>query len=145
GRWSLWRAALSLAFPRSNEDGAAVLARLGIADKLHERTDRLSGGEQQRVAIARVLVQEPAIMLADEPISNVDPARQREIIDLLIDSSERRAATLLVTLHDVGVALGAFPRVVGLRTGQVAFDVPSKEVSPEMIDDLYLIERSLGG
>ena len=144
GTWSFWRSAASLVVPQETEDVARVLGRLGIAHKLHERTDRLSGGEQQRVAIARLIVQGPAIILADEPISNLDPARQGEIMDLLTEQARLAGAALLASLHDVEVALGRFPRVVGLRDGRIAFDLRSEDVTDEMVEDLYAVEESAG-
>ena len=83
GTWSRRRALRSLVRPAEVDVARSALARVGIADKLFERTDRLSGGEQQRVALARVLVQEPELILADEPVSSLDPARAEEVMDLL--------------------------------------------------------------
>ena len=100
----------------------ALLEQVGIPDKLFERTDRLSGGEQQRVAIARALFQQPAVLLADEPVASVDPARARVTIELLRRLCGERGITLVVSLHDVELALACFPRIVGLREGRVLFD-----------------------
>jgi phosphonate transport system ATP-binding protein len=141
GRWPVWRAAWSLLSPRGIDDVSAALHRVGIADKLTERTERLSGGEQQRVAIARVLVQDPEAILADEPIASLDPERGRDIVDLLVELGRERQTTLVVSLHDVGLALGHFERIVGLRAGRVAFDAAPDEVSPASIASLYELTR----
>lgn len=141
GEWPLWKAAVSLASPRGTAAARQALARVGIADKLYERTASLSGGEQQRVAIARVLVQRPAAILADEPIASLDPARGLEIVRLLCEVSSELGTTLLASLHDVDVAMASFHRVVGLREGGVAFDCAPAEVLPDTIDALYAIER----
>jgi phosphonate transport system ATP-binding protein len=110
-----------------------------IPEKLYARTGELSGGQQQRVAIARVLLQNPTAILADEPISNVDPERSREIMNLLRALSLETGKTLVTSLHLIEYALSHYERVVGLREGRVLFDVPSQEVTPEMVKDLYRI------
>jgi len=144
GSWPFWKAALSLLLPRDVQRVRAALDRVGIGDKLHHRTGDLSGGEQQRVAIARVLVQDPVMILADEPVASLDPARGREIISLLLELSEEAGVTLIACLHDVGMALGRFDRVVGLRSGQVAFDKGRADLRDEEVDALYAFERASG-
>lgn len=142
GAWPFWKAAISLAFPQDVGDVRAALTRVGIGDKLYERTGDLSGGEQQRVAIARVLMQDPRAILADEPVASLDPARGREIISLLLDLSVESGVTLIASLHDVGMALNNFERVVGLRAGRIAFDKPRADLRPGEIDELYALERT---
>jgi phosphonate transport system ATP-binding protein len=141
GRWSLAKAVRSLLLrPQEVETAAWALAQVGIPEKLYARTDQLSGGQQQRVALARVLVQDPAAILADEPVSNVDPERSREIMDLLWGMSQTTGKTLVTSLHSVEFARRYFDRLVGLREGALFFDARSTEVSEEMIDQLYRIE-----
>ena len=144
GRWSLWRAALSLLSPREVDGVRAALARVGIEEKLFERTDRLSGGQQQRVAIARVLAQEPAAILADEPIASVDRTRGAEILELMLGLSADLGTTLVVSLHDVDLAMARFQRVVALRAGRVIFDGPPAELSRATIEELYAIDAPGG-
>lgn len=141
GQWSLLRAAVSLVSPRDTAVVAEALRRVGVEDKLHERVDRLSGGQQQRVALARVLVQDPSVILADEPISSLDPARGREVMDLLRDLALELGKTLVVSVHAFEYALTHFDRVIGLREGRVLFDAPAGEVGPEIAGDLYEIEE----
>jgi len=140
GWWSRTRALRSLVKPVQVDVARAALARVGIADKLFERTDRLSGGEQQRVALARVLVQEPELILADEPVSSLDPARAEEVMDLLSEVVADRGRALLVSLHDFGLARRRCDRIVGVRDGRVAFDLPATEVTDELGDALYRID-----
>ena len=129
--------------PRSLDQIVAVLDRLGIADKLWDRTDRLSGGQQQRVAIARALHQEPTLLLADEPVSSLDPARSRAILDVLVDAvSDEPARALVASLHDAPLALSHSTRIVALRNGRLVFDLPTAEVTPRMLDDLYELAGS---
>lgn len=146
GSWPVWKAALSLALPLalpSDTDGVRqVLDRVGIGDKLYERTENLSGGEQQRVAIARVLVQQPVAILADEPLASLDPSRGSEVMNLLQETSAERGAALLASLHDVDVALDRFERVLGLREGRLVFDAAPRELSRETVRDLYAVAPS---
>jgi len=139
GRWSLLQAVVSLIVPLERSRAARALAEVGIADKLYARTDTLSGGQQQRVAIARVLVQDPVAILADEPISSVDPERSREIMTLLRELCDRFDKTLVVSLHAIEYAYSHCERMIGLRAGQVVFDLPAAQVSPQMIEALYRI------
>jgi phosphonate transport system ATP-binding protein len=140
GHWSLPRAAFSLLWPQEVESAIRVLTQVGIPEKLYERTDRLSGGQQQRVALARVLVQDPAAILADEPISNIDPERSRGIMDLLQKLSAETGKTLVVSLHAIEFAYSHFQRVIGLRMGRILFDLPPKEITPDMVEKLYKLE-----
>lgn len=141
GEWNLWRAVLSLISPRDVEQAYAALERVGIGDKLYERTSRLSGGEQQRVALARLLVQGPKAILADEPVSSVDPARAEDLIRMLVSIAEEDGRTLVASLHTVPLALGHFRRIIAIRNGQMLFDRPASLVSPEDLDTLYAFDR----
>ena len=100
----------------------AILGRVGIPEKLYEPTHRLSGGQRQRVAIARALYQRPRALLADEPVSSVDPARARDAVALLTDISRERNLTLCMSLHNVELAREFFTRLIGVRGGRVVFD-----------------------
>ncbi|MBI2462003.1 MAG: phosphonate ABC transporter ATP-binding protein [Candidatus Rokubacteria bacterium] len=137
GRWPTARALLSLAWPQHVASAGEALARVGIAEKLYARTDTLSGGQQQRVAIARVLVQGPDVILGDEPVSSVDPSLAAGIVRLLRDIAEATGKTLLMNLHSVDLALEFFPRIVGVRQGRIAFDLPPGKVTPELLATLY--------
>lgn len=117
-----------------------LLDQVGVADKLFQNSGQLSGGEQQRVAVARALYQEPDLLLADEPVSSVDPARAREVIELLRGVCVERGIGLVVSLHDLALARASLPRLVGLRAGRVAFDGPTEGLDDADFDALYAIE-----
>ncbi|HEY9886800.1 MAG TPA: ATP-binding cassette domain-containing protein [Candidatus Obscuribacterales bacterium] len=138
GRWSLARAAWSLVWPQAVPTAAHALSQVGIPEKLYARTDRLSGGEQQRVAIARVLVQDPVAILADEPIASLDPARAHAVMGLL-QALTTTGKTLVVSLHDIEFALAYCTRLIGLRAGRVQFDAPPHQVQGTMIRELYTL------
>ena len=142
GRWSSWRALSSLVRPRQVEMAREALDRTGIAHKLFARTNELSGGEQQRVALARVLVQAPDLVLADEPVSSLDPARADEVMRLLCETVATASRTLVVSLHDFELAVRRCDRVVGVHTGRIRFDLPSSEVDRRLRDELYALDRT---
>jgi phosphonate transport system ATP-binding protein len=100
----------------------AVLERVGIADKLFERTDSLSGGEQQRVALARALYQQPQMLLADEPVASLDQVRARQIIELLHETAHQEGWTFVVSLHDEALAKEFFPRIIRMEGGRIISD-----------------------
>lgn len=137
-QWSFSKSLVSLIRPMEIQTAFNALEQVGIPEKLYERTDRLSGGQQQRVAIARVLVQNPEAILADEPISNLDPELSKEIIDLLLDLSQRLGKTLVSSLHAIEFALSHYERIIGLRRGRVIFDSSTNLVTESMINSLYL-------
>jgi len=124
GRMSFLRALRAAAFPprRAVAEVYEILERVGIAEKIYEPTRRLSGGQRQRVAIARALYQKPRALLADEPVSSVDPARARDAVALLVEVSRERKLTLCVSLHNLELAREFFPRLIGIRAGRIAFD-----------------------
>jgi phosphonate transport system ATP-binding protein len=136
-RMSLWASLRSLFYPSDMPAAFAALEKFDLGDKLFERVDRLSGGERQRVGLARTLLSEATLWLVDEPLSALDPTRSRQAIATLVDTARERGATLVATLHQVDVALAHFPRIVGLRDGQLAFDLPAGEVTRERLAALY--------
>ena len=137
GRWPTVRSLMSLAKPADIKLAHDALSRVGIGDKLFERTDELSGGQQQRVAIARALVQDPEVILADEPVSSVDPTLATTIVRLLMEISQNTRKTLIVSLHSVDLALAYFPRVIGIKAGKVSFDLAPDKITDAMLEDLY--------
>jgi len=143
GAWSLQRGLASLVAPADIAGARAVLAQLDLADRLFERCDRLSGGQLQRVGIARVLYQRPELLLADEPVSALDPALADLALSQLVAQSERSGATLVASLHAVDLALKWFPRIVGMRAGEVVFDAATASVTPQMLHELYATEGSM--
>ncbi|MET0349975.1 MAG: ATP-binding cassette domain-containing protein [Rhizobacter sp.] len=137
GQWTVGKALWSLVQPADTGGAHEALDRLGLADRLFDRCDRLSGGQLQRVAVARVLYQRPDLLLADEPVSSLDPATSELLVSRLAAQSEATGAALVASLHAVDLALKWFPRVVGVRAGRVMFDLPAGEVSPALLQALY--------
>ena len=140
---SLFASLRSLIVPSDLPGALAALERFDLAEKLFERVDQLSGGERQRVGLARALMSPASLWLIDEPLSSLDPARLQQAMQALVDSASERGATLVTTLHQVDAALAFFPRIIGLRRGKLAFDLPSSQVTQQAFEDLY--ETTSGG
>ena len=117
------------------------LERVGLADKAWQRTDTLSGGEQQRVAIARTLMQKPKIVLADEPVASLDPEISGQVMDLLVQCCIEDNITVLCSLHQVDLALGWANRLIGLRAGKVVLDTPVDESLSQ--EDVMVVYQQL--
>ncbi len=143
GRWGVASTLRNLASPSPVEVERAerCLESVGLADKRRFRCDELSGGQQQRLAIARTLMQEPEVILADEPVASLDPVLADEILELLVRLAEEAKLTLLTSLHQVDLALRNSKRIVALRGGELAFDVPTRELDQRSLAQLYRSER----
>ena len=144
GRWSLAQAIVSLVWPRERHLGVAALDQVGVVDRARVRAGFLSGGEQQRVAVARVLVQDPAVIVADEPVASLDPARAEEVLRILADVARGAGKTLVAAVHSPALARAHFRRLIGLRNGAVSFDAPADRVSEAQLNDLYALEGLRG-
>ena len=141
-RVPLWRS-LTRWFRRDEvRAGLDALAQVGIDDYAFQRASTLSGGQQQRAAIARTLVQNARVILADEPIASLDPESSRRVMDTLAQINRSRKVAVVVSLHQVDVALRYCPRVVALRHGKVVYDGPSANLTPAMLSELYGSELS---
>ncbi len=142
----LWTSLRSLFYPADIPAVFEALEQFDLGDKIFERVDRLSGGERQRVGLARALLAPAELWLVDEPLSALDPTRSRQALESLTLAARTRGITLISTLHQVDMALAHFPRTIGLRDGQVAFDLPSSKVTRELLAQLYVqYENELNG
>jgi phosphonate transport system ATP-binding protein len=113
------------------------LKRVGLLDHAYRRTDELSGGEQQRVAIARTLMQEPALILADEPVSSLDPKLSAVVLDILKRVCQEDGITALVSLHTLELTRQYAARVVGLKKGRICFDGTTNELTGPVVEAIY--------
>ena len=137
GRWSLPRSLAALILPLEQPAAHRALERVGLDTRLHERVGSLSGGEQQRVALARLLVQDPAVLLTDEPVASLDPALSDDVLGLLVDLARRQGRTVLASLHEPALALRHFERIVALREGRIVFDRSARDVTRHDLEALY--------
>lgn len=136
-RVPMWRSLLRYFRRNEVQTGLDALAQVGIDDHAFQRASTLSGGQQQRAAIARTLVQNARIILADEPIASLDPDSSRRVMDTLAHINRTRKVAVVVSLHQVDVALRYCPRVVALRHGRVVYDGPAAALTEDMLHRLY--------
>lgn len=137
GRTPRWRGTFGV-FNRDEKLKAhAALERVGIPQVFAQRSSTLSGGQQQRAAIARTLVQEAEILIADEPISALDPSSARRVMDVLSSINSEDGITVVVSLHQVEYARRYCPRTIAMRDGAIVYDGPSTALSNEFLAELY--------
>jgi len=117
-----------------------LLERVGISEKIYQSTQTLSGGQKQRVAVARALYQNAHTLLADEPVSAVDPARAKHLVELLKGISTENNLTFIMSIHNVELAKEYFQRVIGLKSGSILFDTDS--ISDHSISELYHLNEN---
>lgn len=113
----------------------SALKAVGMAHLADKRADKLSGGERQKVAIARMLMQQPELVLADEPTAALDPTAADEVCELLVKASEN--CTLITVVHNVGLVPLLSQRVIGLKAGEIVLDCASHELTQEQLNKLY--------
>jgi phosphonate transport system ATP-binding protein len=131
------RSLLKLFTRREREIGLQALAEVGMDSYAFQRASTLSGGQQQRAAIARALVQGAKVILADEPIASLDPESSRKVMEILARVNREHGCAVLVSLHQVDVALRYCPRVIAMRDGQVVYDGPAAGLSSGFLNELY--------
>lgn len=133
--WHCWRG-WTRRYPQTEIEAAlAALAAVGLPNRATTRADALSGGERQKVALARLLMQRPQVILADEPTAALDPSAARDVCQLLVKASAN--ATLVSVVHNPALLPVLSQRVIGMQNGRIAFDLPLDQVSTERIDSLY--------
>lgn len=142
GQWPVWKSLASLIYPQDMAGARQVLERVHLGEKLFVRCDQLSGGQLQRIGIARVLYQEAQLILADEPVSALDPTLALDTVQLLVQEAKARNATLVASLHAVDLARSCFDRLVGIRDGRIAFDLPAHAVTDAQLQTLYAAETA---
>ena len=137
GYVSFWKA-----FRRkfSSEDIAAafeLLDRVGLSGYQGTRADALSGGQRQRVGISRALMQQPDLLLVDEPTASLDPKTSRQVMRLLVELAHERGTPAIINIHDVGLAQMFADRIIGLAEGKIVFDGTAQQVTAQVLTDIY--------
>lgn len=132
-----WRSCLRWFTPAEKEQALINLERVGLLSHAYKRADALSGGEQQRVAIARTLMQKPRLILADEPVASLDPKLSRVVLDILKRVSQEDGITTIVSLHTLELTRLYSDRVIGLAQGEVAFEDAPANLTDEVVAHIY--------
>jgi phosphonate transport system ATP-binding protein len=138
---SLLSSLRSLLYPLDIDAAHEALEPFDLGSRLFDRVDRLSGGERQRVGLARALLAPSRLWLLDEPLSALDPVRAARALQIVRQRASQRGITLVVSLHQVDMALAHFPRLIGLQAGMIRFDRPTSQVSTEQLRSLYQREE----
>lgn len=137
-RVSAVRSVAPSVFPRElKEESMACLDRVGLASRAHDRAGRLSGGQQQRVAVARALCQRPRVILADEPVSALDPHAAEQLMNLLRSLAHDEGLAVVVVLHHPDLARRYADRVLGLLRGDLVYNGDPAGVTDVLLDELY--------
>lgn len=119
------------------EEAIDCLRQVDLADVATQRCDTLSGGQSQRVAIARMLMQRPELIMADEPVASLDPAAGREVMELLVRVTRERGLTLLFSSHHLDHARVHADRIIALKDGRIEYDGPPSGLSSGLVHDIY--------
>jgi phosphonate transport system ATP-binding protein len=137
GYVGFWRSLLRR-FPQSDVDEAfRLLDRVGLLHMADKRADELSGGQRQRVGICRALIQNPNLLLVDEPTASLDPKTSRQIMRLICELCAERRLAAIINIHDVALAQMFVQRVVGMRDGALEFDGPPQDLTPDVLTRIY--------
>lgn len=137
GYYSNWQTLLGLFSKEDYARTETALEKVGLADKLKDRSDSLSGGQQQRVSIARTIVQEADLILADEPVSALDPVTSETVMNDFKRLNEENERTIVINIHSVDLARRYASRIIGMRAGEIVFDGPAYAATDEKLNEIY--------
>ena len=125
-------------FPKKDVNEAfRLLDRVGLLEMADKRADELSGGQRQRVGICRALIQDPDLLLVDEPTASLDPKTSRQIMRLINELCKERGLTAIINIHDVLLAQMFSQRIVGLALGNIVYDGSPEGLTPEVLTKIY--------
>lgn len=136
-RTSLFRSIFQWNDREEKLDALQALDTVGLLDEAEQRAANMSGGQQQRVGISRALVQDPNLLLADEPVASLDPASAESVMGYIKDAAGEHDLTTLASLHQVNLAREFGERFIGMKDGRVIFDGYRDDLTFEVIDDIY--------
>ena len=125
-------------FPKDDvREAFRLLDRVGLLEMADKRADELSGGQRQRVGICRALIQNPDLLLVDEPTASLDPKTSRQIMRLINELCAERGLTAIINIHDVLLAQMFSQRIVGLALGKIVYDGSPEGLTPEVLTQIY--------
>jgi len=137
GYVSFWKAFRRKFPPEDIASAFKLLDRVGLSGYQDTRADALSGGERQRVGISRALMQQPDVLLVDEPTASLDPKTSRQIMRLLVELAHEHGTPALVNIHDVGLAQSFADRIIGLAGGRIVFDDSPRKLTADVLTQIY--------
>ena len=132
-----FRASLKMFSPDERADALILLNNLGMANTALQRAETLSGGQQQRVAICRALMQNPKMILADEPIASLDPMNARMVMESLRKIHDEKNLTVISNLHTLDTAKTYCDRIIGMKDGAIVFDDLPEKLSDKLAREIY--------
>jgi phosphonate transport system ATP-binding protein len=125
-------------FPQADIDEAfRLFDRVGLANMADKRADELSGGQRQRVGICRALIQNPELLLVDEPTASLDPKTSRQIMRLIKELCTERKLSAIINIHDVMLAQMFAERIVGLQLGEIVYDGAPADLTADVLTKIY--------
>jgi phosphonate transport system ATP-binding protein len=134
GFWRSW----FRRFPKEDvREAYRLLDRVGLMHMADKRADELSGGQRQRVGICRALIQNPDLLLVDEPTASLDPKTSRQIMRLINELCAERGLAAIINIHDVLLAQMFSQRIVGLELGSIVYDGPPDQLTPDVLTRIY--------
>ena len=134
GFWRSW----FRRFPKEDvKEAYRLLDRVGMMHMADKRADELSGGQRQRVGICRALIQNPELLLVDEPTASLDPKTSRQIMRLINELCAERGLAAIINIHDVLLAQMFSQRIVGLELGSIVYDGPPDQLTPDVLTRIY--------
>jgi phosphonate transport system ATP-binding protein len=137
GQVPLWKSLLGL-YPEAEKRRAVeLLDEIGLSEQMYKRADALSGGQMQRVGICRSIMQNPKLLLADEPIASLDPKSSEIVMDSLRQITNQRGLCCIVNLHQVDYARKYADRIIGMKAGEIVFDGKPEELTDAIVQEIY--------
>lgn len=133
----LWKSILGLYTKEDKLLALTALDNVGILDKAYLRADTLSGGQAQRVALARCLAQKPDIILADEPVASLDPLTSQQVMEDFVKINNKFNITVVANMHHVDIAKKYARRIIGIKAGQIVYDGPSEKLNDDDLTNIY--------
>jgi len=133
----LWKSILGLYTKEDKLLALTALDNVGILDKAYLRADTLSGGQAQRVALARCLAQKPDIILADEPVASLDPLTSQQVMEDFVKINKEFNITIVANMHHVDIAQKYARRIIGIKAGKIVFDGPSETLTDNDLTNIY--------
>lgn len=137
GKMNTWSGLFNRYSEEQKENAIELLNKVGLGNELYKRVDELSGGQRQRVGVCRALAQNPALILADEPIASLDPKSSTIVMDSIYKNCREQGISCLVNLHQVDVAKKYATRIIAIQKGRILFDGKPSELTDDLIVQLY--------